>query len=200
MSLSTDPTPAATAVPLDWKHYALTHLIYIVAIGIGIIAFHSWSAEHTARMQAEATVKAAQVQVQTLQTQIAARDTQTQIAVAPIVKIIHDTVTVPQAIAALPQVVNQPLPVPVVQQPNGSVIIPEPDFLPLFTQVADDKVCRELLTTSQADLTDTKAIVVQKNVEITALQKKPAFWKRVTGTLKTVGIGIGIGVILGSRL
>jgi hypothetical protein len=181
---------------LDIKHFILSHLIWVVLVSAAIIGFYAWRGEHDARIQAEATVKAAQGQIQTLQQGIADRDKQAAIQVAPIIKIIHDTVTVPQAVAALPQIVNAPLPAPVVIQPNNAVLIPEPDVLPLFNQVADDKVCRIQLDTTTKDLTDTKAIVVQQTTEIVALKKKPSFWHRVGGTLKTIAIGVGIGVAI----
>jgi hypothetical protein len=184
---------------LDVKHFVLSHLIWVGIVAASLIGFYSWRAEHDARIQAEATIKIAQSQITTLQQSIADRDKQAAIQVAPIIKIIHDTVTVPQAIQNLPQVINQPLPVPVVAAPNNAVLIPEPDVLPLFNQVADDKVCRVELTTAQADLTDEKAIVAQKDTEIVALKKKPSFWHRALTTAKTVGIGIGIGFALGHR-
>jgi hypothetical protein len=188
------------SLTLDWKHWLLSHLVWVVGVAIAVVAFYSWRAEHDQRLIAEQAVKAAEVQVKTLQQSIADRDKAAAVQVAPIVKIIHDTVTVPQAIANLPAVVNQPLPVPVVPQPNNAVLIPEPDVLPLFNQVADDKVCRIQLDTTTKDLTDTKAIVVQKDDEIKALKKPKGFWRRVGGTMKAVGIGIGIGVALGHRI
>ncbi len=185
---------------IDIQKFILSHLIWIgIAIAAGI-GFYSWKGEHDARLLAGQEQKLAEAQVKTLQQQIADRDKQTAAAVAPIIKIIHDVQTVPQAVAALPQVVNTPLPEPVVVQPNNSVLIPEPDVIPLFQQVADDKVCRPQLDTATKDLADTKGIVVQKDAEITALKKKPSFWKRVTGTAKAIGVGIGIGVMLGTKL
>lgn len=181
---------------IDWKHFVLSHAIWIALAGASIVGFNSWKAEHDSRLIAEQQIKISQTQVQTLQQQIADRDKQTVATVAPIVKIIHDTVTAPQAIAALPQVVNQPLPAPIVPQPDNSVIIPEPDVLPLFNQVADDKVCRVQIDALTKDYNDQKAIVEQKDVEIKALTKKPSFWHRVGSTLKKVGIGVAIGLAI----
>lgn len=188
------------ATTFDLKTFVLSHLLWIVLVGASLVGFHAWQGEHDARILADVAVKNAQAQIVTLQQGIADRDKAAAIQVAPIVKIIHDVQTVPQAVAALPQVVNAPLPMPVVLQPNNSVLIPEPDVLPLFNQVADDKVCRIQLSVATQDLTDEKAIVTQQTSEITALKKKPSFFHRVESTLKTVGIGIGIGIIVGTKL
>lgn len=193
--MGTTPAPMPTASKtFNLSTFILSHMLWIIAIGVGLIGYHSWLVEHDQRIAAQAAITSAESQVKTLEQEIQQRDQQTAQAVAPIVKIIHDTVTVPQAIAALPQVVNQPLPAPVLPAPNNAVIIPEPDIIPLFDQVADDKVCRQLLTTSQADFLTETSIVTQKNAEIVALKKKPKFWSRVKSTLKVLGIGAAIGV------
>ena len=182
---------------LDLGHWLLTHAVYI-GIGIAVfVGYREWRAEFTARIIAEQQMKINEAQVKSLQQAISDRDKAAAVQVAPIVKIIHDVQTPAQAVAALPQVVNTPLPQPVQIQPNNSVLIPEPDVLPIFNQVADDKVCRIQLDTATKDLTDTKNIVVQKDAEIVVLKKKPSFFKRVTGVAKAVGIGVGIGLLLG---
>jgi hypothetical protein len=182
---------------LDIKHWILSHLIWVIGVSIAVVAFYSWKAEYSARLQAEAQIKVSEAQVRTLQQSIADRDKQTQQQVAPIVRIIHDVQTPAQAVAALPKVLD--LPTPVIPQANNAVLIPAPDIVPIFTAVADDKVCRALLGTSQQDLTDTRGIVKQKDDEITALKKPQGFWKRVGGTMKAVGVGIGIGIVLGTH-
>lgn len=184
----------------DLKTFVLSHLIWVVLLGASFVGFQAWKGEHDARILADATVKAAQYQIVTLQQQIVERDKAAAIQVAPIVKIIHDVQTVPQAVAALPQVLNTPLALPVEVHSDNSVTIPEPDILSLFAQVADDKVCRQLFTASQADLADEKAIATQQVTQITALKKKPSFWHRVGSVVKEVGIGIGIGVVIGTKL
>lgn len=173
---------------------------YVAIIVLLALGFKSYEGEHAARLKAEAAVASAQTQIVSLQQQISNRDKALASATAPIIKIIHDVKTVPQAVAALPQVVTAPLPLPVVAQPDNTVIIPAPDIIPLFDQVADDKLCRQLFTGSQADLADTKAIVTQQQAEITALKKKPAFWTRVKSTAIKVGIGVAIGVAIAVKL
>jgi hypothetical protein len=181
---------------LDWRHWVLTHIVWIVLATATVIGFNSWRSEHDARLIAQQTIKTSEAQVSLLQKQIADRDAQAVQQAAPIVKIIHDVQTVPQAVAALPQVVNQPLPEPVVRQPDNSVLIPQPDVIPLFQQVADDKICRIQVNALIGDVADQKAIVKQKDGEVAALKKPKSFWRRTGGVLKLVGIGIGIGVTI----
>lgn len=181
----------------DWKHFLLSHIAWVILVGVGLVGIHAYQQEHDARLLSDQAIKVAEVQVKSLQQSIADRDKQTQAQVAPIVKIIHDVSTPAQAVAALPKVID--LPVPVIAQPNNAVLIPAPDVVPIFAAVADDKVCRALLTTANQDLGDTKNIVVQKDVEITALKKPKSFWHRVGGTLKSVGVGIGIGIALAHK-
>lgn len=177
----------------DIKTFVLSHLIWIVALGAGFIGFQAWKVEHDARIKAEATITASQAQIATLQQSIDARDKASAAQVAPIIKIIHDTVTTPQVVQALPQVVTAPLPAPVLAQSDGSLLLPQADVLPIFQQVADDKVCRLQLDTTQKDLTDTQSIVGQQKNEIAALKKKPSIFKRAITIAKYIGIGIGIG-------
>ena len=186
-----------------WSKIAGTLHIHTYYLGIILVLFlvgHSWLAEHDARLKADAVVKAAQTQINSLQQTIADRDKQAQQTVAPTIKIIHDTVTVPQAIQNIPDVVVKPLQAPIVPAPNNAMLIPEPDVIPIFDQLADDKVCRVLLTTANADALDQKKIIGEKDDQIVALKKKPGFWKRIGGVAKAVGIGIGIGVIAAKYL
>jgi hypothetical protein len=184
---------------LDIKHFILSHLIWIVGVAVLLLGFHSWQGEHDARLLAAQEEKVAETQVKSLEAQISERDKQVTVQTAPIIKIIHDVKTVPEVIGALPTVMTRPLPQPIVQQSSG-IKIPELDVIPLFDQVADDKVCRSLLDTSSNDLADTRGIVKQKDDEIKALKKPKSFWSRTKSTLKVIGIGVGIGVVLGSKL
>ena len=181
----------------DWKHFLLSHIPWIVLFVCAALGVHYWLAEHDASLQARATVKLAQSQIVTLQQGIVQRDAQTQQQVAPIIKIIHDVQTPAQAVAALPQIIS--LPSPAIPQANNSVLIPPDDAIPLFQAVADDKVCRALLTTATADLADEKGIVGEKDKQIVALKAKPKFWARVGHDAKVVGItaaAIGVAVLV----
>lgn len=178
----------------------LTHFLWTVVLIASLLGYKSYRDEHDARIAAEAVVKTSQTQIQTLQQQIEARDKAAAVQVAPVVKIIHDTQTVQQAAQALPSVLTAPLAKPILVNPDSSVEIPAPDVIPLFDQVADDKLVNIELATANADLVAEKGIVAQQLVEINALKKKPSFWHRIGGTAKTIGIGIGIGVVIGLKL
>lgn len=185
---------------LDVKHFVLSHLIWIVGVAVALVAIHSWMGEHDARLLANQEEKVAEAQVKTLEQSIADRDKQSAATVAPIVKVIHDVKTVPEVIGALPTVLTAPLPEPVITAPNNALLIPEPDVLPLFDQVADDKVCRKELDTATKDLADTKGIVTQRDDEIQTLKKPKSFWSRTKSTLKVVGITLGVGIAIGAKL
>lgn len=172
------------------------HAYYLGLVAVAVLLGYSWLKEHDQRLLADQQVRTAQVQINSLQQQIADRDKQAQQTVAPIIKIIHDTVTVPEAIKQIPNIVVQPLKTPIVSALNNAVLIPEPDVLPIFDQLADDKVCRPLLAAAQQNELDQTGIIKQKDDQIVALKKKPGFWKRVGGVAKQVGIGIGIGVLV----
>jgi hypothetical protein len=179
---------------LDWKHWLLTHLIYIVIIAALVLGFRSWRAEHDARLAAEKSIAVSQQQVKSLQDQITQRDAASAKQVQTIVKVVHDTATPLQAAQNLPLVVTTPLPAPVTVGANNGWLVPAVDVPNLFQQIADDKICRTELTTANADLVSEKAITVQLNGQITVLKKKPSFWHRVGSTMKKVGIGVGIGI------
>lgn len=178
----------------DYKHFVLSHLIWIVAALVAFVGVHSYMQEHDAHLLAVQQEKVSEATIKSLQQGIAARDSASAQQVQTIVKVVHDTTTPQQAAAALPAVSVSPLPAPIQVSASNDWIIPQPDVLPIFQQLADDKICREELKTAQADLVDTKAIVGQKQDEINVLKKPQGFWKRVKGTAKSVGIGIGIGI------
>jgi|ERR1017187_6482542 hypothetical protein len=182
---------------IDTLHIHVSYLVAGLVLAVGsYVGVHSFLQEHDARLLAQQQQKISEAVVKGLQQQIADRDAAAAKQQQVIVKVIHDTTTPQQAAQVLPQIVTAPLPVPVVVQAAGSWLIPEPDVLPIFQQLADQKICRSELTTVQGDLTDTKAIVVQKDAEITTLKKPKGFWRRVGGTMKSVGIGIGVGLTL----
>ena len=180
---------------LDWKHI----LLWLAMIAVALVGFKSWVREHDDKLAAKQAEAIAAVQVKNLQQQITDRDAVSAQKVQTIVKVVHDTTTPQQAVQHLPEVVTAPLPAPVVAQPSGDYVVPKADVLPIFQQLADDKICREELTTAQADLTDTKAIVVARDTEIKTLKKPRGFWGNVKTVAKDVGIGVGIGFMLGKK-
>lgn len=199
--MATEPTTVApVATPAAVVSAIHLHVAYIVMLILTVLGLgygtHILLQEHDARVQAEATIKVSEAQIKTLQQQIADRDAQAQKQQQVIVKVIHDTTTPQQAVSAMPDIVNVPLSKPVTLDTTGDMVIPPADIIPIFDQLADDKLCRSQLATASADLTDTKAIVVQKNNEIAGLKKKPKFWSRVKSDAEKVGIGMVIAAIL----
>jgi hypothetical protein len=179
---------------LDWKHWLLSHLIW-VALAAGLfVGFRSWRAEHDQRMADEKAVAVSQQVVKSLQDQITQRDAASAKQVQTIVKVIHDVATPQQAVAALPTVLQQPLASPVSVSGTGDWLVPKADVLTIFGQLADDKICRAELTTASADLVSEKAINTQLTGQIAILKKKPKFWSRVKSDLKKVGVGVALTV------
>lgn len=182
---------------LDWRHWILSHLVWIVAVSIALVLGHSYLAEHDARLQADAQIKLSEANIKTLTDQIAANDAAAAQKTQTIVKIVHDAVTPAQQIAAIPQLSDVTLNARIVP----SLVPSDPpqvavDLAPLVAELGQCKQDAVQLNACQVDLTAEKAIAGQQKDEIVALKKKPGFWKRVTGTLKAVGIGIGIGIVI----
>jgi hypothetical protein len=207
------------------KTFVLHHLAWVVLVGVGLIGIHAWIGEHDQRLLADQKVAVAEQQVKTLQTdiqannqqiavlqqQMEARDAAAAKQIATLTQLVSKVQTTAQAAQSLPQVAN--LPVAPTVAPDSSVVIPPVDVLPLFQQLAQGKEDAINLTACKADLTDEKAVVAKddatiadmtkqialKDEEITALKKPKSFWHRVVGTMKDVGIGIGIGFALGHK-
>jgi len=207
----------------DWKHFLLSHLAWVILVGVGLVGIHAYQQEHDARLLADQKVAVAEQQVKTLQTDIAAnnqaiavlqqqqeaRDAAAAKQIASLTALVQKVQTTAQAAQSLPQVVN--LPVAPITQSDSSVVIPAPDVLPLFQQLAQGKQDAIAVVQLTADLKDEKAIVAKddatiadqtkqialKDDEIKVLKKPKSFWHRVGGTLKSVGIGVGIGLALG---
>jgi len=181
---------------LDWRHWILSHTVWIAAVAIALVFGRAYIAEHDARVVADAAIKTAEANVTNLQQQIAARDAVAAQKVQVITKIVHDVATPAQAVVAIPQLTDVPL--------NARVSIDNPaqvsvDALPLVNILGQAKIDKTNLDACQADLKSEQGIIDAKQTEITALKKKPSFFKRVGTVAKTVGIGIGIGLLIGGH-
>lgn len=210
---------------LDYKHWILTHLVWI-ALAAGLtVAFYSWRGEHDARLIAEAKVKADETQVASLQqsiianaqqiaalqTQMEARDAAAAKQLAAISSLVSKVQTPDQAVRAFPQVSSLPV-APTVQ--GDSVVFPSQDIVPLFQQLAQGKQDGINLVACTADLKDEKSVAAKqsdtittqvkqiglKDDEIKALKQPKSFWQRAGGIAKAVGVGIGIGLLLGHHI
>jgi nicotinamide riboside kinase len=179
------------------KTYAKTHLFYIVLIAVGLIAFRSWLQEHDARLKADDTVKQQEIVVADLKQQIVIANQQAAQKVQVITKVVHDAVTPTQVVAAIPSLTSLPLEAREIPDDPVNVAVAAQ---PLIQLAGDDKACHIQLDACQqvASLKDQQ--LKAKDVEIVALKKKPGFWKRVSGKLKVVGIGVGIGLLLSTHL
>src|SRR5208282_2911819 len=157
-------------IQLDIKHWILSHLIWVVGVAVALYGFHTWSAEHDARLKAEATIKQDESQVAVLQqaitqnnqsiaalqAQMAQRDAQNATIIANLVKQ-KAAVQTPQAAAtAITQTVSN-LPVPLVVEPDSSLLVPSLDVVPLYDTLEDGKIAAANLSTCTDDLADTKA-------------------------------------------
>lgn len=201
------------------KTWFLTHWFWLIFIGLGLVFAHSWLTEHDARLQADAQVKVSEANVAVLQKQVvsndadiaslkqqmAQSDAEARKQVETLTALVASVRTTPQAAKGIAQMTDDK--VQPVAQANGDVVIPQPQVIPLFQELAQGKedavnlqACKADLVTQQAitaktqdSLTAEQGIVKEKDTEIVALKKKPGFWHRVCSTLKQVGIGLVVG-------
>jgi len=181
---------------LDWKHWALTHLTWLILAGSVLVGGHVWLSEHDSRIASDAALKASQATISQLQQQIASTDKAAAAKVQTIVKIVHDAQTPAQVVAAIPALTNIPLNARTV--PNDSVDV-EVAAAPLIDLIGQYATLTTNLTACQSDLTAQKAIDVQKDTQIAILKKKPKFWHRVGNGAKLIGIGVGVGLVLAAH-
>ena len=185
---------------LDWRHWALSHAVWIAAVVIALVLGRSWMAEHDARLRADDQIKASEDIIKNLRDHQAATDAAAAQKVQVITKIVHDASTPVQVVAALPKIDTQ-----IAAQLNARTIPTAPadvqvDAAAMIQVVGDLKNSQVQLGACQSNLADEKSIVASKDDEIKALKKKPSFWTRVGGAAKMIGIGIGIGAVMGAHL
>ncbi len=177
--------------------YLKTHLWYLAAIGLLLVAGHAWLAEHDARLMAEQTAKVAEQKFADYQKQVDAVNAAASVKVAAIEKQATAVKTPVQAIAAIPDVSTLPLHVaPVPTAPEAVQV----DALALYQTLSACQVDKiKLDACGQSSALKDQQIGEQKQA-IAALRKPAGFWHRVVGTLKAVGVGIGIGAVIGAKL
>ena len=88
--MATTETSPITVVKTDVKTFVLSHLIWVVAISVALLMGHAWLGEHDARVKAEASIKASEATVASLQQQVATTNAQAAQKVQVITKIVHD--------------------------------------------------------------------------------------------------------------
>ena len=182
---------------LDFRHWILSHLVWVVAVTIALIMGRSFIVEHDARILADAQIKTSEAAITTLQQQIAATNAAAAQKVQTVVKIVHDAATPTQVVTAIPQLTNVPLNARVAPDNPAQVAVDAQPFINLLGQAKTDAIN---LAACQSNLKDETAIVDQKQIEIAALKKKPSMWKRAAGVAKAVGVGIGIGLLISGHI
>lgn len=179
-----------SAIVLYLKGSAAKHALGIAVAVIVVIAGMSWLRDHDARILADATVKASQANVATLEQRIQDVQKEGQAQIAKLQEQRKEVKTPAQALAALPSVSDIPLqPVPLPDDPSKVSV----DALPLFQTLNECKQCSSKLATAEATAEAKDAIITEKDVQITALKKKRGFWKTFEHTAEAVGIGVAVG-------
>ena len=183
---------------ITWlKTEAKTHAFYIILIVMGVIAFRTWLSEHDQRVQAENVVKQSQQQVKDLQQQIVAVNTAAAANVAQVRTIVLKSSTPSAVVQAVPELTNMPLNARVATDNPAQVSVDAEPLAQVLGQAREDainlKACQDTDALKDQQLT-------QKDVQIKALKKKPAFWKRVKKTVEMIGVCVGIGAALGMHL
>jgi hypothetical protein len=184
-------------VNLDWKHWLLSHAIWIVALAVALLLGHSYLMDHDRRLLADQTIKVSEAQVKDLQAQIAATNAAAAQKVQVITKIVHDVQTPTQVVAAVPQLTDVPLHTRVAPDNPVQVSVDALPFINLLGQAKTDAIN---LAACQENLKAETSIVAAKQTEIVALKRKPSVFKRFIGSLKAVGIGVGIGLAISGHL
>ena len=199
----------------DYKHFILSHLVWVVGVAIALVAFYQWRGEHDARLLAEAQEKASQAviaqydqTIKGLQQQIVDNDARAKQQVQQIQEIVKQVKTPQQVVQALPTIAPT-LPVAPTVTADQGMFFPKEDVMPLFQQLADGKSCAIQLTTVQKDLVAEQGIVEQKDGIIKEKDKvidgyKKAsghhgFFGKLWGGVKTVGL-LAVGIEVGRHL
>jgi hypothetical protein len=181
---------------LDYRHWILTHLVWLMALTVALVIGNIALKEHDQRVAADAAIKVSQANITNLQQQIKDRDAAATQKIQVITKIVHDlppNATTGQIVAAVPQLTDAPLNARTIPGDPVNVSVAAMPLVTVLQQAAVDHVAN---SACQADLTTQKAISAQQNLEIAALKKKPSFLKRVKHVAQAVGVGIAIGLLL----
>lgn len=178
------------------KTTAVTHVLWIaVAVG-GFLLVRAYISEHDARVAAEAAVKSAQTQIKT----IAASQTQTAKAAAVTITVLQKeaaaVTTAPEAVKGLSGVSTVQLDPEAVPDAPQRVAV---DAVPLYQELNKCKQCSVNLGATQTELADQKKIDAQKDLEITALKKKPGFWATVKKDAIVIGVSAAVGYAAAKR-
>lgn len=185
---------------MNWiKTHLSTHVGYLVVIGVVLLAGRLWLQEHDARLRADAQVKAAQSTIDTLKQQQTEVSNAAKSQVIVLQKEAAAVQTPAQAVKALAAPVPELQP---VSAPLNTEVLPDaPDrvsveALPLYQTLNSCKQDAINLGACSKELDFQNQIDAQKDVQITALKKKPGFFHRLGRAAKIIGCA-GAGGALG---
>lgn len=187
---------------MNWiKTHLLTHVGYLIIIGVLLFAGRVWLQEHDARLRADAQVQTAQATIRNLEQQQAETARQAKSQTIVLEKEAATVKTPAQAIKAVIQ------PTPDLQTeaaPLDATVLPDaPDrlavkALPLYQTLNACKVDRINLQACGKELDIQKQITAEKDVQIIAL-KKPGFFHRLGKTAKIIGCAAAGGALGGLK-
>ena len=157
---------------------------------IFVLCLTAYEQEHTARLLAEQTVKQSQGRVTDLEQQSKAVAQAGQQKIIVLQKQADAVKTPTQAIQAIPTVSDVPLNARAVPElPN----VVQVDAVPLYQELNKCRQDGVSLGVCTERLNLQGQIVAEKDIQITALKKKPGFWKAVKRVAITAGIGAAVG-------
>jgi hypothetical protein len=182
---------------MNWlKANAGKHIEALIIAGALVFFGRLWLQEHDARLQADAADKTAETTIASLQKQ------QTQVTQAAKIQVVQlqaaaQAVQTPaEAFKALPEVEPVPLHADTLPtEPERATV----DVLPLYQTLNACKQDAVNLAACTTTLDLEKRITTQKDVEITALKKKPNFFHRLGKVAKVVACA-GAGGAAGGYL
>lgn len=187
---------------IQWlKDNASKHIEALVIAGALVFFGRMYLQEHDARLQADTQVKAAQTAIDSIQKQAAALQA---VASQKVVVLQKEAATVKTPEEAV-QVVTTPERLATVAPPldvkpealpgdPGRVSV---EALPLYQDFSTCKQCSVELDATKQALDLQKAVDKDKDVQITALKKKPGFGQRMLKGLKVIGCAAGGAAIGG---
>jgi hypothetical protein len=184
------------AAILTWlKANAAKHVEAIIIASALIFVGRMWLQEHDARTKADATVKTAQVQIDTLAKQQTATAQAAKVEVTILQKQADAVKTAPQAVQALqkdPEVKAVLPSLTTVPDAPDTVKVNALDLFKGVNQCEQDAVNVGACT---KELTIQKQITTEKDVQIVALKAKPKFLHRLAKAGKVIGCSAAGGFV-----
>lgn len=174
------------------RDYVIHHVFYLTLFAVSLFCGYTWLHEHDARLLADQQVKISETKIEQLQTDTAKILTDRDATIAQLQKQRAAVKTVEQAITAMPDVSA----LPVTTRTIDGQVVATVEPIALFNalnQCKQDAVAR---SACESIVEKKDEIIGEQKTEITALKKKPGFWKRVGRTLKTSVPSVAIGIII----